>query len=312
MQFKFQNDLSDFLVQQFQCESFPLAVELCPPEFSGDLTVSCFPLAKALRRNPMQLAVQVSEFLTGHEDILKSEAVKAFVNLTLRPAALMRDSIADQSRLLVSCLLPEAERQRILIEFSAPNTNKPQHLGHVRNNTVGMATASILERAGHQVIRVNLVNDRGIHICKSMLAYQRFGNGITPEKASQKGDHLVGDFYVRFDQEFRRQIAELKASNPALANQDDDELFLETEIGRAAQMMLQKWEQDDPEVRQLWQTMNQWVFDGFEQTYQRMGVTFERTYLESQTYALGRDIILKGLENKLFKRRDDGAVSVRR
>jgi arginyl-tRNA synthetase len=310
MQFKFQSDLSDFLAQQFQCESFPLAVELCPPEFSGDLTVSCFPLAKALRRNPMQLAVQVSEFLAAHEDILKAEAVKAFVNLTLRPAALMRDSIADPERLQASTLLPEAERQRILIEFSAPNTNKPQHLGHVRNNTVGMATASILERAGHQVIRVNLVNDRGIHICKSMLAYQRFGKGITPEKAGQKGDHLVGDFYVRFDQEFRRQIAELKASNPALANQDDDELFLETEIGRAAQEMLQKWEQDDPEVRQLWQTMNQWVFDGFEQTYQRMGVTFERTYLESQTYALGRDIILKGLENKVFKRRDDGAVII--
>jgi arginyl-tRNA synthetase len=310
MQFQFQADLAHFLQEQFQCESFPIAVELCPPEFAGDVTVSCFPFAKILRRNPMQLAGQVCEFLAAHPDIEKAEAVKAFVNLTLKPAVLMRDTIADPERLQAAVLLPESERQRILIEFSAPNTNKPQHLGHVRNNTVGMATASILERAGHKVFRVNLVNDRGIHICKSMLAYQRFGEGTTPEKAGKKGDHLVGDFYVRFDQEFRKQIAELKAKNPAFADKDSDELFLETEIGRAAQQMLQKWEQDDPEVRQLWQTMNQWVFDGFAETYRRMGVQFEHTYLESQTYTLGRDIILEGLENQVFKRREDGAVII--
>ncbi|MFA6928885.1 MAG: arginine--tRNA ligase [Lentisphaeria bacterium] len=310
MQFQFQLDLSRYFEEQFKVEALPIGVELCPSEFSGDVTISCFPFARLLRRNPMQLAEQVRDFFTGHPDVEKAEAVKAFVNLTLKPGALMRDTIADPEKLQTESLLPEAERQRILIEFSAPNTNKPQHLGHVRNNTVGMATASILQRAGHQVIRINLVNDRGIHICKSMLAYQRFGAGVTPEQAGKKGDHLVGDFYVRFDQEFRKQIAELKEANPTFASQDADELFLETEIGKAAQEMLLKWEQDDPEVRQLWQQMNQWVFDGFAETYRRMGVEFDHTYLESETYTLGKDIIRKGLQDKVFKLRPDGATMI--
>lgn len=310
MHFRFLADLNAFLATSYSVADVSASAELCPADFAGDVTVSCFPLARVLRRNPMQLAVQISDFLRSHIDIEHVESIKAFVNITLKPAALLRDTVANADSLFADVSLPKSERRRILIEFSAPNTNKPQHLGHVRNNTVGMATAAILERAGHEVVRVNLINDRGIHICKSMIAYQRFGNGVTPESTGIKGDHLVGDFYVKFDQEYRRQMQELRKQNPALQEISDDDLFLQTEIGRAAQEMLQAWEKQDQEVWKLWQTMNAWVLEGFAQTYQRMGVTFKKTYLESQTYLLGRDIVLKGLQQGIFSRREDQAVVI--
>ena len=310
MKFAFVQYLQEQLSQKYGLESLEIPVDLCPPNFQGDVTVSCFPLAKATRRNPMAIAADVQGLLATHEDVLSVEVVKAFVNVTLRPSALMRDTVADEAALLAQVALPPAERGKILIEFSAPNTNKPQHLGHVRNNTIGMSTASILERAGNELVRVNLVNDRGIHICKSMLAYQRFGDGATPESTGKKGDHLVGDFYVAFDKEFRRQVAELKATRPELADKDSEDLFLETEIGRACQDMLVAWEQGDPEVRALWQKMNQWVFDGFAETYRRMGVRFDKTYLESQTYLLGKDIVAEGLSKGVFQKREDGAVII--
>ncbi len=310
MHFRFLDDLNVFLATSYSAPEAAATADLCPPDFAGDVTVSCFPLAKTLRRNPMQLATFVRDFLASHEDVQQAEAVKAFVNITLTPEALMRDTVADPQAILAAAPLPPEERRRILVEFSAPNTNKPQHLGHVRNNTIGMATAAILERAGHDVIRVNLVNDRGIHICKSMLAYQRFGQGATPESTGKKGDHLVGDFYVRFDQEFRRQLADLRQHNQELTEQSDDDLFLRTEIGRAAQDMLKAWEDHDPDVRRLWTTMNTWVLDGFAETYARMGVTFTRTYLESETYTLGKDIIQDGLARGVFRRREDQAVVI--
>lgn len=307
MNFAFVSDLRKELEEKYGVSGVSVPVELCPANFRGDVTVSCFPLAKVLRRNPMELAGVVSAFLGGHPDVASVESVKAFVNVTLTTPALMRDTVAGGPE---DVRLPEAERRKILIEFSAPNTNKPQHLGHVRNNSVGMATAAILERAGNTVIRVNLVNDRGIHICKSMIAYQRFANGAGPESTGRKGDYFVGDFYVAFDKELKRQLAELRASRPELASKDDDELFLETEIGRAAQDMLKAWEDGDPAVRALWNRMNKWVFDGFAQTYARMGVHFEKTYLESQTYKLGRNIIADGLERGVFRKRADGAVII--
>ncbi|NLZ60497.1 MAG: arginine--tRNA ligase [Lentisphaerae bacterium] len=310
MYFNFQRDLAAFLQSEYGVQGLDIPAELCPPEFSGELSISCFVLARQLKRNPMQLAAQVGEFLRSHADILSLEVVKAFVNISLAPGALMRDCVADAAALQARSRLEPAERQRILIEFSAPNTNKPQHLGHVRNNCIGMASASILARVGHDVVRVNLVNDRGIHICKSMLAYQRFGDDCSPETLGKKGDHLVGDFYVRFDQELRKQIEELRQNDESLREKDSDELFLQTEIGRAAQEMLLKWEQGDEEVRALWEKMNQWVFDGFEQTYKRMGVEFEHTYLESQTYMLGRDIIMEGLQRGVFYQRQDGALVI--
>ena len=310
MHFTILDDIKAFLEGEFQASLPAVGADLCPPNFKGDITVSCFPLAKLLRKNPMELAGKVCAFLQGHGDVESVEAVKAFVNIRLKAAALMRDTVSDEKGLMDAVALPEAERHRILIEFSAPNTNKPQHLGHVRNNTIGMATATILERAGHDVVRVNLVNDRGIHICKSMLAYQRFGNGVTPESTGKKGDHLVGDFYVAFDKEYHRQLDELRAAQPELADKDADELFLQTEAGRTAQAMLVAWEQGDPSVRALWKQMNQWVFDGFAQTYRRMGVRFDHTYLESETYKLGKDIIQDGLARGVFKKREDGAVII--
>ena len=297
-----------FLQDLSQHFGTPVTADICPPNFSADLTVNCFTFAKTLRQNPMQLAQQVRERLLQHPDVQSADVVKAFVNVTLKTDALMRDTVASPTAILDGAKLPPDERRRILIEFSAPNTNKPQHLGHVRNNCIGMATASILEAAGHDVIRVNLVNDRGIHICKSMLAYQRFGNGVTPQTAGKKGDHLVGDFYVTYDREFKRQVTELRQQRPELADKTDDELFLETEIGQATQTMLKAWEDNAPQVRQLWQTMNQWVFDGFAETYARMGVRFDKLYLESQTYMLGKDIVADGLDRGVFRRREDGAV----
>lgn len=290
--------------------SVQVPVEMCPPGFEGDLTINGFVLAKQLRRNPNEVVAAAQAFLAGHPDIEKAEVVKAFVNVTLKAPALFRDTVADLDALLAGAALPPEQRRRILVEYSAPNTNKPQHLGHVRNNTLGMTMVSLLRRVAHDVVPVNLVNDRGVHICKSMIAYQRFGNGATPESAGKKGDHLVGDFYVLFDKEFRRQLEELKQAKPELADKSSDDLFLETEIGRATQQMLVDWEKGDPEVRRLWEMMNNWVFQGFAATYERMGVDFVRTYLESQTYMLGKDIIEDGLSRGVFKRRDDGAVMI--
>ena len=308
MTFQFQNDLRSFLAKELNAEIPELTVDLCPEGFDGDVTVSCFPLAKALRTNPMALAAKAGAFLAGHADIAKCDVAKAFLNITLAPAALMRDTVA--AGILENVQLPEAERRKILIEFSAPNTNKPQHLGHVRNNTIGMSTAAILKRAGHTVTQVNLVNDRGIHICKSMIAYQRFGEECTPESVGKKGDHLVGDFYVQYNKELKRQIQELKAAQPELVNEEDEALFLKTEIGQATAKMLQDWEAGDPAVRALWEKMNSWVFAGFKQTYDRMGIHFDKLYLESQTYKLGKDIIQQGLEKGVFERRTDGAVII--
>ncbi|MBT3287005.1 MAG: arginine--tRNA ligase [Victivallales bacterium] len=310
MKFSFISDLEGFLQSTFGVDAVSVAAELCPPHFEGDMTVNCFLLAKVLRRNPMQIAQQVAEFLAAHADVEKAEAIKAFVNVTVAGSAVMRDTVADEQALLGAVHVPEAERRRVLIEFSAPNTNKPQHLGHVRNNTTGMAAAALLQRVGHDVVRINLVNDRGVHICKSMIAYQRFGEGVTPESSGKKGDHLVGEFYVRFDQELREQLAQLRIDQPELAEKSSDDLFLETEIGRATQDMLVAWEKADPEVRELWETMNGWVLEGFTETYRRLGVEFDHTYFESRTYTLGRDIIEEGLAKGVFHKREDGATVI--
>ena len=215
--------------------------ELCPQGMSGDVTVNCFRFAGLFGKNPVQLAAEAADFFRAHEDIASAEAVKAFVNITLKPGALYRDTVADLPALLAEGTLSESERRRILIEYSAPNTNKPQHLGHVRNNTIGMSLCSLLARVGNTVIPINLVNDRGIHICKSMLAYQRFGNGSTPESTGIKGDHFVGDYYVKYNAALSEQIKALRESDPSTASASDEELFLRTEIGAAAQKMLLDW-----------------------------------------------------------------------
>ncbi|MBQ4328342.1 MAG: arginine--tRNA ligase [Lentisphaeria bacterium] len=306
---KFLIDLEAYLRSEFS--AYPaenvLALEACPAGQTGDFTLNCFRIGKFCG-NPMAAAAAVVDFLSKHEDIESVTAVKAFVNITVKAAALHLAGAADTDALLERAALPEAERRRVLIEFSAPNTNKPQHLGHVRNNTLGMALGSLLKRVGHDVIEVNLVNDRGIHICKSMLCYQKVGNGRNPENTGIKGDHLVGDFYVEYNKMLSDAVKELKAARPELAEKDSDELFLETAIGQETQKMLQDWEAGVPAVRELWQMMNNWVFAGFAETYKRMGIDFNHTYLESETYLLGKDIIAAGLDKGVFSRREDGAV----
>ena len=306
---KFLTDLQGFLAGEFP--RFTAATVLdpapCPAGQDGDFTLNFFKIA-SLVGNPMAAAAKAAEYLSAHAEVEKAEAVKAFVNVTLKPEALFLNSAADTEKLLKRAVLPENERRKILIEFSAPNTNKPQHLGHVRNNTLGMSLASLLKRVGHDVIEINLVNDRGIHICKSMLAYQRFGNGETPESSGMKGDHLVGKYYVLFNAAFSDELKTVRAEHPEWAERSNDELFLETELGRAAQQMLRDWEAGKPEVRRLWQLMNSWVFAGFDATYKRMGIRFDHTYLESETYLLGKDIVAAGLEKQVFSRREDGAV----
>ena len=237
-------------------ENWQIAVEQCPPGMEGDITINCFRFVKLFKNAPDKVADKVCELLAADPDVKKAEKVKAFVNVTLNAAALFRDTVGNVPAIMQEGILPEKDQRRILIEYSAPNTNKPQHLGHVRNNTLGMSTCKLLSRVGHDVIPVNLINDRGIHICKSMLAYQRFGNGDTPEKAGIKGDHFVGNYYVRYNDELKKQITALRAEKPELADKDDDELFLMTEIGEAAQAMLRKWENSDPETVALWKLMN--------------------------------------------------------
>ncbi len=288
--------------------NFEITWEPCPAGMTGDITVNCFRIARDFGMAPDALADAVTEYLNTHADVVTAEKVKAFVNITLRSGALYRDSVADMNALMADVALPEQDRRSILVEYSAPNTNKPQHLGHVRNNTLGMSLVATMARAGHNMIPVNLVNDRGIHICKSMLAYQRCGEGCTPESTGIKGDHLVGDFYVKYNNMLSEQIKALKAEKPELADKDSDELFLETEIGRAAQEMLRKWEAGDPEVVALWQKMNSWVFKGFDETYTRLGVKFNKTYLESNTYLLGKEVIAENLEKGVFQKREDGAT----
>ncbi len=314
MNFCCLNELKEHLIEKFPGTQIPegweITAEPCPADMTGDITVNCFRFARIFRNAPDKIAAAAKEFLASHAEVEQVEKIKAFVNIVLKPGALFRDSLADIDALLDAAKLPESSQKKIVVEYSAPNTNKPQHLGHVRNNTLGMALSSLLKRVGHKVSPVNLINDRGIHICKSMLAYQRFGNGATPESTGIKGDHLVGDFYVKYNDELNKQLAKLREQNPELKGKSDDDLFLKTEIGRAAQTMLQQWEAGDPEVRKLWETMNSWVIAGFEQTYKRMGVEFFQLYLESDTYLLGKNVVEQGLEKGVFFKRDDGAVMV--
>ncbi len=304
------NDLTVFLASKYTVESdtFSIHPEVCPSNMNGELTVNCFRLAQALKTNPEIIAQTVLEFLNSHSDVLSVEKVKAFVNFTFKTKAIFRDTLENPGQILTTIKVSEKAKKHYLIEYSAPNTNKPLHLGHLRNNTLGMSLASLLRRVGNDVTAVNLVNDRGIHICKSMLAYKRFGSGITPESTGKKGDHLVGEFYIKFDSELRKELKILRDSNSDIADKSDEDLFASTEMGKEAQEILRKWEAEDPETIKLWKMMNEWVLEGFDKTYSRMGIKFDKVYLESETYKLGKDIVLKEEKEGIFKRREDGAI----
>ncbi len=282
------------------------------PEFEGDMTIVVFPFVKLAGRNPEQLANEMgAEMIKESDMIAKFNVVKGFLNLLISDKFWMdffkaNHENRDFGRKPVS-------GKNVVIEYSSPNTNKPLHLGHIRNNLLGWSVSEIMKANGKRVVRVNLVNDRGIHICKSMLAWLKWGNGCTPESTGKKGDHLIGDFYVLFDKKFKEEVKSLlpadydtldeKAKEEAKAKAETESTLMQE-----AREMLVKWEANDPEVRHLWETMNQWVYDGFDVTYKRMGVAFEKIYYESQTYLLGKALVQEGLEKGVLYRRDDNSV----
>ena len=273
------------------------------PEFEGNITLVVFPFVKLARKAPAQIATEIGEWLTvnGEGLVAKFNAVQGFLNLVIADAFWIRqlraiDTDANYGQ------QPD-RHQLMMVEYSSPNTNKPLHLGHVRNNLLGYSIARIQEANGWKVVKTNIVNDRGIHICKSMLAWLKYGNGETPESSGKKGDHLIGDYYVRFDKEYKTQIAELMA-----AGKDEETAKREAPLMLEAQEMLRKWEANDPEVRALWTKMNSWVYAGFDETYKRMGVSFDKIYYESNTYLEGKYEVEKGLVSGAFYRREDGSV----
>lgn len=271
-------------------------------EFEGQLTVVTFPFTKFSKKSPEQTGNEIGAFLQNElEDVSAFNVIKGFLNLSIADGYWINQLYTEILSDSFSVSAPNGKK--VMVEYSSPNTNKPLHLGHVRNNLLGFSVAEILTAAGYEVIKANLVNDRGIHICKSMLAWQRFGGGETPESTGMKGDHLVGKYYVIFDKEYKKQIEELKS-----AGQTEDEAKKNAPLIKEAQEMLQQWEAGDEEVISLWKKMNAWVYTGFAETYRRLGVSFDKFYYESDTYLLGKDIVEEGLQKGVFFKKDDGSV----
>ncbi|MEZ3519546.1 MAG: arginine--tRNA ligase [Muribaculaceae bacterium] len=273
-------------------------------EFEGHLTVVVFPYLKASHKKPEDTAAEIGAWLVENLDAVeKFNAVKGFLNLSIASAFWLRrlhDIAADPD---FGITAPTPDSQLVMVEYSSPNTNKPLHLGHVRNNLLGYSLSRILEANGYRVVKTNIVNDRGIHICKSMLAWLKWGNGITPEKAGKKGDHLIGDFYVEFDRHYKAELKQLQAKGMT-----EEEAEAASTLMQEAREMLRRWEAGDEKVRLLWKMMNEWVYAGFDETYRRMGVSFDKIYYESDTYLEGKDLVLGGLEKGIMYRKDDGSV----
>lgn len=281
-------------------------------EFEGHLTLVVFPLLRISRKKPEDTAREIGEYLAANSPLIeKYNAVNGFLNLTISSSSwigLLLDIHHDAQYGIVA---PTEESPLVMIEYSSPNTNKPLHLGHVRNNLLGWALANVIAANGNKVVKTNIVNDRGIHICKSMLAWLKYGNGETPETSGKKGDHLIGDYYVAFDKHYHEQVAELTAKFQAEGLDEEtakQRAEREAPLIVEAHKMLVKWEQGDPEVRGLWKRMNEWVYAGFDETYKNLGVSFDKIYYESDTYLEGKKVVLKGLENNLFFKKEDGSV----
>lgn len=273
-------------------------------EFEGQWTLVAFPLLKISRKNPEATAQEIGAYLQEHCSLVESiQIVKGFLNLSIAPAAWVEDFNTIRSDKTFGHKQATADAPFVMVEYSSPNTNKPLHLGHVRNNLLGYSIARILEASGNRVFKTNIVNDRGIHICKSMLAWQRWGNGATPESTGKKGDHLIGDFYVLFDKHYKAELT-------ALMNEGKtkEEAEAASPLMADARAMLRRWEDGDEEIRSLWSTMNSWVYAGFDETYKRMGVSFDEIYYESETYLLGKEEVLRGLKEGKFVQDPDGSV----
>ena len=294
---KYIQDNHDIDVQSFE-------FQLTRKEFKGDLTLVVFPLLKHIKTNPVQLGEQIGDYLSKNSSLVSEfNVVKGFLNLSLTESyfADLVDTMSQDENFGFRKVTPTS--QKVMVEYSSPNTNKPLHLGHIRNNLLGFSVAEIQKAAGKHVYKTQIINDRGIHICKSMLAWQKYGDGETPESSGVKGDHLVGRYYVEFDKAYKSEIKDLLKEGKT-----EEEAKKQAPILLEAQNMLKLWEAGDPEVVELWKTMNQWVYDGFETTYANLGVDFDKNYYESDTYLLGKDHIKSGLETRVFFTKDDGSV----
>ncbi|MFT3917940.1 arginine--tRNA ligase [Cloacibacterium sp.] len=294
-----QNTISEILKNNYQIENLTLEVQQNKTDFEGDFTVVIFPLVKLAKKSPDVLGNELGEELKKQNVVEAYNVVKGFLNLSVNNEAF----IQNFKEIVAQFEVKENKNQTVMVEYSSPNTNKPLHLGHIRNNLLGFSVAQILKEAGYNVVKTQIINDRGIHICKSMLAWEKFGNGETPETSGLKGDKLVGNYYVEFDKNYKSQISELKEQGL-----DEETAKKQAPIILEAQKMLLDWEQNKPEVRELWEKMNAWVYAGFNETYKRLGVDFDQVQYESNTYLLGKDIIEEGLAKGVFFKKEDNSV----
>ena len=300
------NAVSKALKSLYDADIEPSAIspQATRKDFEGNLTVVVFPFLKASHKSPEETARQIGEWLIENElSLEKFNVVKGFLNLSVSPRYWSKrlQEIASQEDFGIR--KADEHSELVMVEYSSPNTNKPLHLGHVRNNLLGYSLSRILEANGYKVVKTNIVNDRGIHICKSMLAWQKWGNGATPVTAGKKGDHLIGDYYVEFDKHYKAELNDLMAEGKT-----KEEAEAESPLMAEAREMLRKWEAGDPAVRELWKTMNEWVYAGFDETYRRLGVDFDKIYYESDTYLEGKDLVLGGIEKGIMYRKPDGSV----
>lgn len=295
-----EQKLAEVILNVYQLKDIKLEIQENKTEFEGDFTIVTFPLVKQLKKNPESIGVELGEGLTTQTELLESfNVVKGFLNVKVRNQFFVDQfkTVAEQFSNI------EKKNATVMVEYSSPNTNKPLHLGHIRNNLLGFSVAQILKEAGYDVIKSQIINDRGIHICKSMLAWEKFGKGETPETDQVKGDKFVGNYYVKFDQEYKKEIAELIANGST-----EDQAKKEAPLMKEAQKMLLDWESGDEKVRTLWAEMNSWVYNGFNQTYKRLGVDFDQVQYESNTYILGKDLIQEGLDKGVLYQKEDGSV----
>lgn len=285
----------------FQQKVEDVEIQITKDEFEGDYTLVVFPFVKLVKQKPEEIANKIGSYLTAKEEFVAFNVVKGFLNLSLNPTVFTK--LLKEKYSVKDFKLTKKHTEKIMVEYSSPNTNKPIHLGHIRNNLLGFSISNILKAAGNEVLRGQIINDRGIHICKSMLAWKKYGNGETPQTTGIKGDHLVGKYYVIFDQKYKEEIQSLISSG-----MDADEAKKKAPILLEAQEMLKKWEDGDAEIKALWKEMNSWVYSGFEKTYQRLGVSFDLVQYESDTYLLGKDVIEEGLKKGILFKKEDGSV----
>lgn len=292
------------IFELFEVNIETVEFQMTRKDFEGDITMVIFPLLKTIKSNPVELGNKIGNYLVENiQEVEKFNVVSGFLNLVIADSYYTKFFNEIKNNEYFGYVSPSKDAKAIMVEYSSPNTNKPLHLGHVRNNLLGYSVAKIIEASGKKVYKTQIINDRGIHICKSMLAWQKFGNGETPESTGLKGDKLVGNYYVAFDKEYKSQINNLVSSGLT-----EDEAKKKSPIILEAQQMLLDWEAGKPEVIELWKTMNQWVYDGFSETYKNLGVDFDSYYYESNTYLLGKDVVEMGLKNGVFYKKEDGSV----